>query len=83
MCGTVITQPEVLYTPLLLFGANERRNGRFSRFGHAFGLDQKQLAIAEPEKGFAALGIGASAKHILTTSCSVKMIRASHWILSC
>jgi hypothetical protein len=83
MSSTVIAQPEVFYTPSRLLGANEGRNGRLSGFGLAFGLDQKQLAIAEPQKRFPAFGIGASAKHILTTSCSVKMIRASHWILNC
>jgi hypothetical protein len=83
MSGTVIAQPEVFYTPVLLLGANEGRNCRFSGFGHALGLDQKQLAFAEPQKRLPAFGIGASAKHILTTSCSVKMVRASHWILNC
>ena len=72
MCGAVITQPVVLYTPLLLPGANKRRHRSFSRFVHAVRLDQKQLAISEPKEGFATLGIGATAEHILTASCSAK-----------
>jgi hypothetical protein len=72
MSGTVIAQPVVLYTPLLLPGANERRRRRFSRFVHAIRLDQKQLAISEPKEGFSTLGIGASAEHIVTASCPTK-----------
>jgi hypothetical protein len=53
--GAVITQPVVLDTPVLLPGTNERRRGRFSRFGHAVGLDQKQFALSELEEGLATL----------------------------
>jgi hypothetical protein len=72
MSGTVITQPVMLYAPLLLPGANKRRRRRFPRFVHAVCLNQKKLAISEPKKGFAALGIGASAEHIFTASCPAK-----------
>jgi hypothetical protein len=70
--GTVITQPVVLYTALLLAGTNKRRRGSFSRFVHTVRLHQKQLAISEPEEGFAILGIGASAEHILVAFCPAK-----------
>ena len=72
MGGTVVTQPIVLYAPLLLPGANKRRRRRFSRFVQAVGLDQKQLAVSKPEKGLATLRIGASAEHIVTASCPAK-----------
>ena len=72
MGGTVITQPVVLNTPLRLPGANKWRRHRFSRLAHAACLDQKQLAISEPKKGFATLGISASAEHIFITSCPAK-----------
>ena len=72
MRSAVITKPIVLDTPLLLPGTNKRRHGRFSWFGHAVGLDQKQLAFAKSKEGLTALRIGTSAEHVFTASRSAK-----------
>jgi hypothetical protein len=72
MRSAVITKPIVLDTPLLLPGPNKRRHGRFSWFGDAVGLDQKQLAFAKSKEGLTALRIGTSAEHVFTASRSAK-----------
>jgi hypothetical protein len=45
----------VFHASLLLPGANKGGHRRFSRFGHALGLDQKQFAISKLEKWLATL----------------------------
>jgi hypothetical protein len=55
MCSAIITQPVVLHAALQLPGTNKRRHRRFSRFGHALGLDQKQFAVSKLEEGLATL----------------------------
>jgi hypothetical protein len=67
--GTDIAQPEMLYTPLLFSAAIHGRRDSSAPFAHAFGLDQKQLALSEPEKRLSTLGIGTAAQHFRTTSC--------------
>ena len=43
--GTLITKPVVLHLALLLSGSHKRGRGWFSRFGQAFGLDEKKLFL--------------------------------------
>jgi len=55
MRGAILTKPIVLDASWLLPGANKRRRGGFSRFGHAISLDQKQFALSKLEERLAAL----------------------------
>ena len=68
----IITQPEVLDTPLLLPGAHERWHGGLSRFCQAISLDQKEFALPQSKERLAALCVGTSAQHSFTAFRSFK-----------